>query len=70
MAKVTKKMLREAYEMGQWNEYLYDLVYQEAVDAVQSNFDLDGDDNFDELQELAEAFIAGFHGDKFTPKKK
>lgn len=67
MAKITKKMLKEAYDMGNWNEYLYDLLVEEAVDAIQSVFPAI---EVDEMQPLIDAFIAGFHGDKFDPKVK
>ncbi len=63
--KITKKMLKEAYDMGNYNEYLYDLLVEEAVDAIQSVFPKI---EVDEMQSLIDAFIAGFHGDKFEPK--
>lgn len=62
--KITKKMLQKAYSFGNWNEYLYDLVYQEGMDVIQSQFNLDSDKDFDDIQTLVEAFVAGFHGDK------
>jgi len=63
MKKITKEMLKEAYNMGNWNEYLYDLLCDEAVDNIQSAFpDLEVDD----IQPLVDAFVAGFHGDNFN----
>jgi hypothetical protein len=68
--KITKKMLQKAYDLGHWNEYLYDLVFQEGVDHVQSNFpELSIDDDFDSIQELVDAFVAGFHGTDDVYKK-
>lgn len=59
--KVTKKMLKTAYNMGNSNEYLAELLLDEGIDNIQSTFpDLDSD----KLHLLVNAFIAGFYGNK------
>ena len=58
MSKFSKEQLKEAWTLGHFNDYLHELVLEEAVSNIQGNFVVD----VDEMQPLIDAFLSGFYG--------